>query len=303
MTSYTKSNGAVHVCDWSKPTIFLILALGFQSAVSWGQTLTVTDGLQLWLQSNLGVQQNANGVTNWADQSGNGNNATQFNNLLQPQLVLNAFPNSGMPAVQFGINSGFGELLNFSSFSQAPTSTVFILYSSVPNGNNQYMLTGSGGGGLMPQMAVNADGNLYMYPFAEGPAAAGTNIAVFAYAIDGTTPTANNSGYFANGTISIFGGSSTSVTPYEGPGGGVSLGGSWTGIGVINDPGYFNGDIAAVLIYGRALTPTETAAVDSYLNQTFFIPEPTTALLVGVGALLVWRRRRTNRMTGSVAHR
>jgi hypothetical protein len=55
------------------------------------QTLTITNGLQLWLIADFGVTTNASAqVTAWADQSGLGNNATQATLSSAPTLALNS---------------------------------------------------------------------------------------------------------------------------------------------------------------------------------------------------------------------
>ena len=55
------------------------------------QVLTVTNGLQLWLKADAGVTTNAaGGVTQWTDQSPNGNNAVQTSDVSAPQFVAGA---------------------------------------------------------------------------------------------------------------------------------------------------------------------------------------------------------------------
>ena len=64
------------------------------------QVLTVTNGLQLWLKADAGVSTNAGGaVTQWADQSLNGNNALQAVDASAPLFVANAQNNR--PALRF----------------------------------------------------------------------------------------------------------------------------------------------------------------------------------------------------------
>ncbi|MFO1497194.1 MAG: Ig-like domain-containing protein [Verrucomicrobiota bacterium] len=67
---------------------------------SQAQTLSVTNGLQLWLKGDAGVVTNAAGaVTSWADQSGKANNATQADETAAPSVSANAL--NGKPAVHF----------------------------------------------------------------------------------------------------------------------------------------------------------------------------------------------------------
>ena len=64
------------------------------------QTLTVTNGLQLWLKADAGVTTNAAGaVTGWNDQSGRGNNAASPEEAAAPILTANAL--NAKPAIHF----------------------------------------------------------------------------------------------------------------------------------------------------------------------------------------------------------
>jgi hypothetical protein len=58
--------GGLFIVTW-------LLALGSPARAS----LTVTNGPQLWLDAGVGVQTSGTGVTNWLDQSGKGNHASQ----------------------------------------------------------------------------------------------------------------------------------------------------------------------------------------------------------------------------------
>jgi hypothetical protein len=51
-------------------------------------------------------------------------------------------------------------------------------------------------------------------------------------------------------------------------------------------------DLAAVLIYKAALSPSDRHAVEEYLFEMYIAPEPSTAILLVVGGGLLLRRRR-----------
>src|SRR5688500_1070474 len=72
------------------------------------QTLTVTDGLALWLRADMGVTTNEGGlVLQWDDQSGNLNHASQPTELQMPLFVPNAITNK--PALRFDGSANAGE--------------------------------------------------------------------------------------------------------------------------------------------------------------------------------------------------
>jgi hypothetical protein len=65
-------------------------------------TLATKAGLQLWLKADSGVTADETGVvSDWADASGNGNNAVQFNTGSGYEPLLVNSPENGMPSVRF----------------------------------------------------------------------------------------------------------------------------------------------------------------------------------------------------------
>ncbi len=56
----------------------------------------------------------------------------------------------------------------------------------------------------------------------------------------------------------------------------------------------FDGDVAEILIYGDYLDSSDRATVIDYLNAKY-IPEPSSSLLLGLGALFLLSRRRRAR--------
>ncbi len=95
--------------------------------------LTVNNGLQLWLKADAGVTADASGsISVWADQSPNGNNASQDNALatppvsFQPMLVANAL--NGKPVIHFDGVDDFMQIPNAPSLQpQSGDWTVFFI--------------------------------------------------------------------------------------------------------------------------------------------------------------------------------
>ena len=61
-----------------------------------------TNGLSVWLRADAGVTSSGGLVLGWADQSGNGNDATQADSSASPVLKTNVI--NGLPALNFGTN-------------------------------------------------------------------------------------------------------------------------------------------------------------------------------------------------------
>jgi len=69
------------------------------------ETNTVTNGLQLWLHSDSGYSLSDGSVTEWTDDSGNGNDVTQSTAERQPTVATGAA--NGHDAVQFDGDNDF----------------------------------------------------------------------------------------------------------------------------------------------------------------------------------------------------
>ena len=85
----------------------LVLSLMNRPALAQGPG-GVNSNLFLWLKANAGTSTTTNGqpVSSWADQSGNGNNATQGNAAVQPIYQTNVI--NGQPTLSF---NGTGQRL------------------------------------------------------------------------------------------------------------------------------------------------------------------------------------------------
>jgi hypothetical protein len=75
-------------------------------------------GLVLWLRGDLGISLNGSTVSAWADQSGNGNNATQSTGSSQPVLTTSI---GGQQCVSFNAS---GKTMTFAQFLAAGAKTI-----------------------------------------------------------------------------------------------------------------------------------------------------------------------------------
>jgi probable HAF family extracellular repeat protein len=113
-------------------------------------TFTATNlaGARLWLHAAAGLTTNASGqISVWADQSGNGNNATQNTANNQPLWVANAI--NGRPVVRFdGVNDSFA-LPNFlaGTVTQAEVYVVVKATADVPATTRSLWRLGASGSG------------------------------------------------------------------------------------------------------------------------------------------------------------
>ena len=240
-------------------------------AASWiipasAQTLTVTNGLQLWLKADAGVTAGAGGkVTAWQDQSGKGNNASQSVADMSPLLVNDAI--NGKPVLRFDGVDDFLEVADSDSVSITGDITTFFLvkfddfatYRAVwaktlanqPAPNDWYALPGSG----IPR-AYRGDGL-----GANGSADGGKALTAGNYLVAGWDMAGTLLTHYLGG----FASSSRVVAPAAIADADTSL-----LIGTRDDRvTIMKGDIAEVLIYDRALTAAERRALVVYLNQKY----------------------------------
>ena len=250
---------------------FVAAALFTTAVNSFAQTLTVTDGLMLWLRADAGVTTNENGlVMQWDDQSGNVNHAFQSVDLQMPLLVPNAITNK--PALRFDGSATAGEH-DFLNIPHAETlaitgdlTTLFVIkvddfanYNAVwsktagnlPAPTDFYTDINTG-----PLRLYRGNGtaqNLSTVPSAQAIRAGA--YLVLGVDINGTTATHYLNGQ-PNGTGTV--NTNTADTGQD------------MKIGTRNDLfTKMRGDIAEILIYNRSLSEAERNAAFSYLQNKY----------------------------------
>jgi hypothetical protein len=89
--------------------------------VSWSP-LSLGSTLKLWLRGDLGIHLTSGAVDTWADQSGNGNNATQANAPMRPVGIVTTI--GGQQCVS--INAG--QALQLPNFVSTGAKTIILVY-------------------------------------------------------------------------------------------------------------------------------------------------------------------------------
>jgi Big-like domain-containing protein/concanavalin A-like lectin/glucanase superfamily protein len=234
---------------------------------SGAQVLTVTNGLQLWLKADAGVTTNATGgVTAWADQSPNANNAVQTDDTAAPRWVANAQNNK--PALRFdGANDQLdvahspsiaiaGDISSFFVVSFDDFATYRAVWaktvSNLPAPTDYYALPGTG----VPR-AYRGDGTMTSLGSVDGARLRAATYLVVGFEMAGTTLT-----HYLNGQPS----GSGEITAA------LADGGTALRIGTRDDLfTRMKGDITELLIYDVALSDTDRNSVISYLQTEYNI--------------------------------
>src|SRR5216683_2644309 len=97
-------------------------SLSLLAAGAGAQTLP-SSGLQLWLKADAGVTLNGSTVSQWADQSGSGYNASQATTSKQPLLVSSVL--NGKSVVRFDGAADFLDTTLSIPASTVPNATIF----------------------------------------------------------------------------------------------------------------------------------------------------------------------------------
>jgi hypothetical protein len=222
-------------------------------------------GLSLWLSADTGVTLSGSNVTAWADQSGNGRNATS---ILSPIFVNNA--KNGKPAISF---SDENIMTAPAVFAGSNPRTLFVVYytdntASLSNSiAGQSNLTTPATGKIFIIQARNdfLNSSPYLAGYSadlSGPPYTNNVWKIACADYDGTT-----ANLYANGTLYNSGG--LALNTYD-------TGDCFT-IGCIYDLGssgyaeFFGGKLTEVIAYNRVLTTLERQQVESYLNTKYAI--------------------------------
>ncbi len=278
--------------------------------------LPPTNHLAAWFDVNSLNLANGAPVTSWVDRSGNGYNASitatiEAGGYHPPTFLAGGFNgHSGLTAVRFDsstafqslfINPGTNYVFNTGFVPLASGLTIAAVFQAsspgpgngvggIPNFSNLIGDTARGAAvtafGLengVPGFVRYAPGNVN----ASGPGY--VNLTGGSSLLTGTAQsllvTEDSSGaanLYANGGLV----GSENMAPYNAFTEVSQLGNGYNGSGV------FNGLISQILIYDAPLTGSDLVQLNQYLASAMVIPEPSSVVLLGLGAFVLWRRRR-----------
>jgi hypothetical protein len=243
----------------------------------------VTSGLVLDLEAGKGVVMDGSGnVVSWADQSGQGHDATQANSASRPTFVSNGL--NGGPSLRFG---GTGSFLDVAG--QVISSQQFTIMA---------LVTDSG----------SATG--YREIFSNWSNTSLTNSVFLGLTDHSPTQVRFSDDFDAVGSVSnptnpfvLTGVSSASDAIVYQDALQLAAKGSALTTRILNDDyhigtqdgfEFWNGDIAAILVYDRALSTVEIAQNVQYLYNPVAVPEPSTlvSLTIGILGVALLRHRR-----------
>jgi hypothetical protein len=231
--------------------------------------------LQLWLKVDAGVITNGTGlVSQWQDQSGNTNGASQNNTNLQPMLV-SAPGINGNAAVRFnGVqNNVNGSYLHGTGLVNVPNAmTDFTVYDAFSTTNSENAVWDMGVPGMEAvsrgDMITGGDMRFTFWSIDySAPFIVPTNTyRIRTDRLDTNLDTLNMFDATAN-TATNF---TVAVSGANTPGAGYYIGGLDTSLPFVGTSRNFNGDVAELICYQGYLNETDRLAVTGYLLQKYF---------------------------------
>ena len=260
--------------------IAVVMLLGLLAGAAIAQT-PVTDGLQLHLDAGVGLTLDAQYVTGWADQSGNGHNAyADFGK--EPTYTAADVNLNNQPSLDF---DGANAILKFSTQvmpDDFTEMTIFSVAQARTAGTGIFTIR-TGGVNPLTQLDTQTNGSIrFILRDTDGKTlnANGATSCVGQYGI-------------SNGVLSLSedGLTNTAIARFGGGGGYISSGPTLTPN--MADADYYvggwalttwNGTIAELLVYDRALTEIEQNDVANYLSTKYGVgwdplQEPVAPLL------------------------
>jgi hypothetical protein len=230
------------------------------------QTLSVSNGLQLWLRADAGITTNATGgVIQWNDQSTNANHAAQGTDAQAPALVNGAL--NSRPVLRFDGMDDFLDVADSDSLSGAGDMASFFVVkfddfatfravwskttTNLPAPTDLYALPGSG-----VLRVLRGDGTANNLGAVDSAQALRDNT----YLVLGFDVTGETLNHYLNNQPNGSGTVTTNTADAN-----TSL-----KIGTRNDfVTRLKGDLAELLIYNRALSLTERSNVFNYLQTKY----------------------------------
>ena len=237
-----------------------------------------TDGMQLWLRADKGVESDGDGyVTGWADMSGMGHDAEQIDTESAP--VYSSAAANGKPAIVF---DGENDLLRFpfEGILAGNTDATIIIVSAANenndpvenvNGDQDPLLyfdeTSEGWGKFvvtpfMDQISIRLAGQGNNYAVDKNAEDAGSGFTTTAIVKEGTNIQIYDRGSGALATLTGVPNAIDRISDEYGYLGGFG-----------ENTGYFSGAIAEIIIYDDAVDLGVVQSVNTYLNNKYYKEE------------------------------
>ncbi|CAM4487163.1 putative repeat protein (TIGR02543 family) [Paenibacillus endophyticus] len=234
--------------------------------------LPPSEGRKLWLDANEGVTADAQGrVSSWNDQSGNGMSATQATAANQPILIEDAL--NGNNALRYN-GTAAHLILTPLDLNQNNGATIILVSKS---GSSSTGASQSGDSNSPIYFHESGSwGKIYLTPFTDrimGRYGSGQSNNVVTYVRPSAKTGYSVSGFMKDGTSEYIYVDGARVQTYTGKLGTIQNNSTTGWIGMAQagtNKSYFNGEIAEILIYNKALSEAEMNTVNQYIKDKYY---------------------------------
>ncbi|MBS1955294.1 MAG: chitobiase/beta-hexosaminidase C-terminal domain-containing protein [Cyanobacteria bacterium SZAS-4] len=230
--------------------------------------------LLLWLRGDLGVT-GTTAISSWADQSGNGRNATQSTGALKPALVTGVLNNSVLPSLSFSGTQYLNLAADYAALSNGCSMFIVLKPSSaVATGDPAYFGNTSDTDSVFSQ-CIGTQASLTSYNSTTSSTVTTTTnpLSTSQYKLLELTLQPGATAGTGTGTIYVNGSQVIQKTTMQNPAN-VTRNNCFIGSGV-GATNIFNGNIAEVILYSNVNASTR-AMVESYVLSKYGIGSAPT---------------------------
>ncbi len=267
----------------------LVLGIALATAATCLGAFVPPAGLQLWLKADAitGIP-DGGAVSTWVDSTGlgGGRDMSQGTAAYQPLYKAAVVTGPGFvnPVVRF---DGANDVMANSALHNAQT-VIYVAKSTANEGVpysrlgtiNEYFGFVNGVGGAAAELFLK---NPQTY-WVDAATVALSGFHVYSGLYSDPANANNGSIYFDGSLMATGTGGSSPLNLADVVGARGNLPGP-------SYDGFFKGDLAEVLVFSTNLSAADRMAVEDYLNKKYFVPEPATLAILGLGVLVLRRRR------------
>lgn len=246
---FTAGVATINAVDFSDGDYFTLATIVLEGPAC------VDDDVRLWLKADVGVTETLGAVSAWNDQSGNENDAAQSTGVLQPSFTASGI--NFNPAITF---DGTTDFLNLPDAAiPAGNSNYTMLAVALDHTNGGFILGGGTANANEGQtLAVQGGNTLQDNWNSSGAATTGTVTDGTPFLITSTyNGTAGGRVLYLDGNMD---GTNAALTRNYVPNSNTVLGADKGAAA-----GFFDGDIAEVIIYSTDITNAERMMIQTYL--------------------------------------
>ncbi len=223
-----------------------------------------SSNLKLWLRGDLGVTSSAGSVSAWADQSGNGHNATQSTAGLKPSLVTGVLNSGVQPALSFSGSQYLNLAANYADLNNGASIFLVLKPASASLTGNPLSFSNTSNADAVFTQTVGTQASLTTYAGATSSTVVTTTnpLSTSQYKLLEATLVPGTTAGTGTGTIYVNGAQIVQSSTMQNPAN-TTRNNCFVGAGV-GPANIFSGSIAEVLVYNN-VSSSQRALVESYI--------------------------------------